>query len=154
MKKFNNMGGGFSKSKKSTGVPLVSNEYKYTLTIVPPSFDNLIEFELILIYSSVPLPTLMNFMSFDSPHSKEFDANFISMKDLGKYNYYVQRLMGYEIENEAHPKEGKMWVPYINDNKMDWNEICEDQLYVKPADLIEWKFQKHTEFLRSPTKPT
>ena len=48
----------------------------------------------------VPLIQVMNSIAFSSADSL-FDANFISILDPAKnsFDYYIQRLVGHEIEN-------------------------------------------------------
>ena len=53
---------------------------------------------------------------------------------------------GVEIENEEKPYTGKMWVPYINGQKHDWNEICEKETVVVPENKIEWKYEAEHSF--------
>ena len=68
---------------------------------------------------------LMNSIFYDKQQGPILDANFISIYNEEKrdFDYFVQRLMGLEVEDEKHPQLGKMWVPFINGKQHDWNQI-------------------------------
>lgn len=94
----------------------------------------------------------MNGIAFDeSEKGTKFDANFIAVmnKDRGEFDYFVQRLLGVEIENEEDPVHGKMWVPYINEKREDWSFLCENNRIVAKEDKIIWRFENfNTDKLR------
>lgn len=94
--------------------------------------------------ATVHLGALMNHVLFDS--GEVHDANFIVRynEKKEKFEYFVQRLLGQEMQFEESPYSGKMWVPYINSERYDWDEICECDILVKPSDKIEWKYEMFT----------
>jgi hypothetical protein len=57
------------------------------------------------------------------------------------YIYYVQRMVGIEIENERDPFKGRTWVPYVNQKREDWNFICDHNRIIKKTDHLVWKFE-------------
>ena len=94
-------------------------------------------------HEELPLSTIMNFLLFDSVHSHAFDANFISKHslELKRFQYFIQRLVGIQIENEEKPYDGKQWVVYINEAKFEWDEICEHEIKVKPSDSVHFNYE-------------
>lgn len=86
---------------------------------------------------------LMNFLLFDGIHSKVFNANFISKfsQKEKRFCYYIQKLIGIEIEDEDNPESGKHWVVYINDGKIEWDEVCEKEITIKPNHKITFQFE-------------
>jgi hypothetical protein len=89
------------------------------------------------------LSDLMNSSFFLSRLAEELDANFISKYNpkTEEFEYYIQRIMGYELENEEEPKRGKMWVVYINGSKCDWSFLCAKNRIVRREDEIELKYE-------------
>jgi len=86
----------------------------------------------------------MNGIAFDETEKgNKFDANFIALMNekKGDFDYYVQRLMGLQIENEENPISGKIWVPYINNKREDWSFLCENNRIVAKEDEIVWRFE-------------
>lgn len=102
-------------------------------------------------YEEMDLATIMNLLSFNKDSGSRFGANFISVYNKQKdcYEYFVQQLIGIEIENDKKPSEGSMWIPYINGKKSDWQEISEKEIKVKSSDEIIWRFHKLGEDLSS-----
>ena len=87
----------------------------------------------------------MNGIAFEESYQgKKFDANFISVynKEKDEYEYYIQRLIGINIENEEIPKMGRIWVPYINNKKEDWGFLCDNNRIISKEDDLIWKFEK------------
>ena len=86
----------------------------------------------------------MNLLAFDSPNEGQIDANFISKfnKKEDEFDYYVQRLLGVDIENEEEPDKGNMWIPFINGKMEHWTFICRNGRIVNNTDDIEWKYMK------------
>ena len=85
----------------------------------------------------LPLMHLMNCMAFESGEKgRKFDANFISHfnSKTKEFEYYIQRLAGKEIENDANPCSGKIWVPYLNNRREDWSYLCENNRIVSKKD--------------------
>ena len=92
----------------------------------------------------MPLVAIMNIMAFEQGQKgRKFDANFISVFNdkRGEFDYFIQRLAGREIENEADPNSGLHWVPYINGKREDWSYICENNRIVSKDDEIVFKFE-------------
>ena len=90
---------------------------------------------------------IMNGIAFDEGEKgNKFDANFIAMP-VGKesFEYYVQRLLGQAIDDEEKPKEGRIWVPYINNKREDWSYLCDHNRIVAKEDTILWRFEKFLE---------
>lgn len=101
------------------------------------------EFKYDTDYEEMPLSTLMNFLLFDPIQSSSFNANFISKysKELKRYQYFIERLAGVEIENEDEPYKGQQWVVYLNDIKHEWDSICERDAIVRPMDNIRFQYE-------------
>ena len=87
----------------------------------------------------------MNAVAFDEEKGDKFDGNFISVfsKERDDYEYFVQRLVGQEIDSENEPKNGKVWVPYINERREDWSFICENNRIITKEDEVLWRFEKY-----------
>ena len=87
----------------------------------------------------------MNAVAFDEEKGEKFDSNFISIlsKEKEDFEYYVQRLLGVEIESENEPKSGKIWVPYINNKREDWSYLCENNRIVAKEDDILWRYERY-----------
>jgi hypothetical protein len=70
----------------------------------------------------------------------ELDANFITIynKKTDEFDYYIQRLFGFEMD-ESHK-----WVPYINCNKEDWTDLCQNNRILFKNDDLELKYEKET----------
>ncbi len=87
----------------------------------------------------------MNSLAFkESEQAKIFDANFISMynKEKKEFEYYIQRLIGLEIQDESQPTSGKNWIPYINSKREDWTFLCENNRIVCHEDEILFRFEE------------
>jgi hypothetical protein len=93
------------------------------------------------------LADLMNHLFFNSRYAEEMDANFISVFDKKKeeFEYFIQRLAGFEIEREDEPYKGRMWVPYINRQKYSWSVLCGKNRVVKKEDEIEFRYENYVE---------
>lgn len=98
--------------------------------VYPSEFDELL------------LPSLMNCLAFDPEQERRADANFVSRYNRTKddFDYFVQRLMGVEMDNEMAPESGKVWLPFINGRREDWTFICQNNRIVTKKDLVVWKF--------------
>ena len=86
----------------------------------------------------------MNSLAFEGgERGRKFDANFASRLDpkRGEFEYFVQRLVGREIEREDDPKAGRMWLPYVNRLREDWTFICENNRIVSKEDDIVFRFE-------------
>ena len=93
----------------------------------------------------LPIMQIMNAVAFDEEKGEKFDSNFISIlsKEKEDFEYYVQRLLGVEIESENEPKSGKIWVPYINNKREDWSYLCENNRIVAKEDDILWRYERY-----------
>ena len=92
----------------------------------------------------MPLMQVMNGIAFEEGDKGEkFNANFISIlnKESEEFEYYIQRLLGKDIENETDPHSGKLWVPYINDRREDWSFMCENNRIVAKEDAIVFRYE-------------
>lgn len=45
------------------------------------------------------------------------------------------------MENEDYPYQGKQWVGYINDTRIEWDKICEQESCVKSTDNVKFCFE-------------
>ena len=88
-------------------------------------------FNAVLEEEVIQLTQLMNILAFgvskglmDSTSIEKFDANYISVycpRDEC-FSYFVQRLCGLAIEDDANPELSKhLWYVYINNKLHDWN---------------------------------
>ncbi|CAG9312472.1 unnamed protein product [Blepharisma stoltei] len=141
------MGCGASHAKRSNSIRQMAIP-KFHLKIMNPKNNQLAEFDLPTNYEIMPLPTVMNLLSFDKNQGDYVKANFISIynEKEDRYEYFVQQLLGVEIEKEK-PQEGKVWVVYINGKRYSWDEICESEQTVKVTDEIFWRLQNSDENL-------
>ena len=83
---------------------------QFILNIHIPDSENV----KVLFHNSIndreTIINLFNSFFFSNYQEDELDANFISVynKESDSFEYYIQRLAGYSIENEDNPKKGKM----------------------------------------------
>ena len=102
----------------------------------------------VLFYNSEidkePITDLMNSFLFTSAIDDDLDANFISIynKYTDSSDYYIQRIGGYEIENEEEPNKGKMWNCYINKEKIDWTYVCNNNRVISMNDEVELRYEE------------
>ena len=115
----------------------------FTVFVQHPDRDEKANFFYAHHESFISFVDLMNLLAFDGAAVAEFDSNFVSVygPGSGSFKYFVQRLLGLEMENEQSPETGKLWVPYVNGQKMSWNEICQKEVTLLPTDLVEWHFE-------------
>ncbi|OMJ73904.1 hypothetical protein SteCoe_27322 [Stentor coeruleus] len=118
-------------------------EANYKVQVSNPKNGQLCNFTYKSNNQSISLTTLMNYLSFDVKYGLEIDGNFISIynRTEDKYEYYVQRLVGTEIQDEKNPKNGKIWIVYVNDVKTYWNDVVNNDIKVTVKDRIVWKFE-------------
>jgi len=83
---------------------------------------------------------LVNNICFNSKFGDALEANFINRynEENDDFDYYIERIYGKKIENENNPEQGKMWIPYINDVKEDWTNICRKNRVITPADSVKF----------------
>ena len=104
----------------------------------------------VLFYNSEidkePITDLMNSFLFTSAIDDDLDANFISIynKYTDSFDYYIQRIGGYEIENEEEPNKGKMWNCYINKEKIDWTYVCNNNRVISMNDEVVLRYEEGT----------
>ena len=102
----------------------------------------------VLFYNSEidkePITDLMNSFLFTSAIDDDLDANFISIynKYTDSFDYYIQRIGGYEIENEEEPNKGKMWNCYINKEKIEWTYVCNNNRVISMNDEVELRYEE------------
>lgn len=122
--------------------------------IAEPLTFKTMEFHFEFEDEELPLIQVMNAIAFDpGEKGRKFDANFISVfnEERKEFEYFIQRLTGKEIENEAMPLLGKLWVPYINGRREDWSYICENNRIVAKEDEIIFRFEDPV--MRLPSSP-
>lgn len=102
-----------------------------------------IEFRYQSDYEELQLTSVTNFLLFDHTQSAAFNANFISVfsSHLKRFQYFIQKLAGVSMENEDSPFDGRQWVAYINDNRHEWDAICEKELIIKHSDSVNFEFE-------------
>lgn len=86
---------------------------------------------------------LFNYIFFTSNPGNELDANFLSIynQQTKSFDYYIQRLAGYELENEVNPNKGKMWNLYLNNSKANWTFLCNNNRIISVKDEMELKYE-------------
>jgi hypothetical protein len=86
---------------------------------------------------------VINSAFFSNEYADDLDANFITIydKETNEYRYYIQRLLGYEID-EDNPKRDKIWTIYINKQRCDWSYQCNYNRVLRKNDEIEFRFEK------------
>jgi hypothetical protein len=126
---------------------LISNEIKkyhnpYIIKINIPRSDKL----KLIIYDGkseeMLITDIINSAFFSKENAADLDANFISIYDPKNkmFNYYIQRLIGYEIDDE-NPEGGKLWMVYVNRTRFDWSFLCSKNRILKKNDEIEFRFE-------------
>lgn len=116
---------------------------QFLLKIHIPDTDNI----KILFYNSPfdkePIIDLINFFFFNHSSDEELDANFISVYNrlTDTFEYYIQRLAGYEIENETNPLKGKCWNCYINKKKVPWTFLCTNNRIISSKDELDLVYE-------------
>ena len=117
---------------------LKKNNNKFTLKIHIPNSDKC---KTLIFYSLNNKETIINLFNyfFFLNEEEKIDVNFISIynKKNDTFDYYIERLNGYEIENEENPKNGKLWNCYINKKKLDWSFACHNNRIIDVNDEIE-----------------
>ena len=53
---------------------------------------------------------------------------------MGNKKIYIFLILGIEIEYPDDPLKGKIWVPYINEKKYDWDWLVENNHRVSISD--------------------
>lgn len=95
---------------------------------------------------SMTLIDLVNIACFNSKYSQELDGNFITKysREKDEYDYFIERLVGYRLENEKDPYKGKIWVPYINGQKEDWSFLCQRNRIITKQDDLCFRYEVYT----------
>ena len=90
-----------------------------------------------------PFIDLVNYFFFGTSSDPKLDPNFISVYQEQKdcFEYYIQRLAGYTLENEENPEQGKMWILYINGIKVNLSFVCENNRVISFTDELELKYE-------------
>ena len=114
------------------------NNNKFSLKIHIPNSD---KYKTLIFYSLNNKETIVNLFNyfFFLNNEEKIDVNFISIynEKNDTFDYYIERLNGYEIENEENPKNGKLWNCYINKKKLDWSFACHNNRIIDVNDEIE-----------------
>ncbi|EAR94370.1 hypothetical protein TTHERM_00047250 (macronuclear) [Tetrahymena thermophila SB210] len=95
------------------------------------------------------LMNIMNTIFFADEKNSKIDICFNSLycKKDDRYHYYLYRLLNVEIENVKQPYSGKLWVLYIQNKPMDWDQIVNtnQKFDFSKGGKIVWKFEKYTQ---------
>jgi hypothetical protein len=112
----------------------------YTIQIYTPNSKKSKELIVEEIKENILVSELMNMLCFNSKYMSELDANFISIynKKIDEFEYFIQRLYGCEMNDKYS------WVPYINDVKEKWTDICQNNRLVFKSDKIEFKYEQNS----------
>lgn len=91
----------------------------FTVQVCLPDGGDCYEYLYPAFEDKLSLTTLMNLLCFETEFDEELDSNFISRfnKSKDRFEYFLHKLMGVEIENEESPYKGKIWVVYINNSQ-------------------------------------
>jgi hypothetical protein len=46
-----------------------------------------------------------------------------------------------EIDNLKNPEAGRVWIPYINHKRQDWDVLVENNVRVSIIDEIVWRLE-------------
>jgi hypothetical protein len=139
------MGCSCSKEEAKKYISNELNNYMnpYIIKINIPKTDKL----KLIIYEGkseeMLLADIINSAFFSNEYAEDIDANFISIYDseAGEYHYYIQRLIGYEIDEE-NPQRDKVWTCYINRQKYDWSHLCNYNRVLRKGDEVEFRFER------------
>lgn len=131
--------GKVSKPGQSIWINAFSGMFRYRVKVFFSDTKEIQEYIHEDQFDEMPVTALMNILAFSEKDSVRFDANFISAYDkvLDKFEYSVQRLVGIEKNLETR----KEWILSINKVKYSWDQICQDNLRIKPQDSIIWMLQ-------------
>lgn len=126
-----------------------ADSYFYNLKITLPSTEKTLKATFEIDCEKVLLYELVNHICFNSKFGEVLDANFISKynEENDDFHYYIYSIYGKRIENETEPEKGKMWIPFINDNKEDWTEICRKNRLVSSSDTVEFVYALETDLV-------
>lgn len=115
------MGCGQGAITKISAENLGPDSQEYRINVISPSDKRNYQFKHRCDYNEMPLPTIMNLISYNENEKNNLDANFISKYNAkdDRFEYFVQKMLGFEIENSENPKSGKLWVVYINETRAD-----------------------------------
>ena len=120
---------------------------QFILNVHIPDSDNV----KVLFHNSIndreAITNLFNSFFFSNYQDDELDANFISIynPETDTFEYYIQRIAGYSIENEDFPRKGKMWNFYINKEKVDWTFCCDNNRIISSKDELDLKYEGESE---------
>lgn len=53
----------------------------------------------------------------------------------------IVKALGIEIDNSNEPLKGRIWVPYINEKKSDWDIVVENNTRISITDHLLWKLE-------------
>ena len=148
------MGCQCSKSRKimvSKNLSTEENLNKYLINIHIPKTDNVKILSLNINNENETLSNIFKSAFFNKEEENKYNANFISLYNpvTNNYDYYIETLLNYKIENEDHPKKGKMWNIYINNEKVNWDYKCDNQRTINFQDKIDLKFEKNNDKILS-----
>ena len=121
----------------------IKEKNKFILNIHIPKTDNKKMFFYISNNEKETLSNIFNALFLNK--NTELEANFISVYNpsTDNYDYYIQSLLGYEIEKVENPKLGKMWNIYVNNEKLDWNSHLDNCRSINYKDEIDLKYEDY-----------
>ena len=124
------------------------NSHSYFLIkIYTPENENYKELAYYSSNDKENITDLVNYFFFNngSDISEEMDANFISEYEpkTDTFHYYIQRLLGYEIDEEKKETSPK-WNLYINHKLIDLSDAVNNNLMIYKKDKLELKFERNT----------
>ncbi|KRX04114.1 hypothetical protein PPERSA_08329 [Pseudocohnilembus persalinus] len=71
-----------------------------------------------------------------------FEGNFISIynSQTERYHYFCHHIT---IDDPNNPYQGRVWVPYINKQKYDWDDLIENNKVINlQHTVLHWKLEK------------
>jgi hypothetical protein len=88
---------------------------------------------------------LFNLIFFCSKWADEVDANFLSIYNKKKeaFDYKIQRLFGFEWDEEQEIDQGKNWTVYINGTKENLSVLFGYNRIINKRDVIELKYENN-----------
>ena len=131
--------GQVNKPEQSVWINAFSGMFRYRVKVLLGESTQVQEFVHEDQFDEMPVTTLMNILAFTGKEAAQFDANFLSTydKETDQFEYSMQRIVGLDVEKS----NGKEWMLYVNKIKFTWNQICQQNIRVKPKDSMIWILQ-------------
>ena len=85
----------------------------------------------------------MNGLCFSQNVSDKVEGSFLSYydEDAQRFRYFVTKLDSFPIDFLDDPMQGKIWVPYINNKRQDWDELVQNNFRMSIYDKVWWKLE-------------